>query len=144
MGCYFSLSWLLWARLPFQGPSTHCWASDSLFLPLGPNGLFQLFIVNLLWPSSLGFSFHRAFHKWPSTVPNELINEYKIENIESMKIFFLWLFKARKFEIFYFVYNEVWRMLPLNKQWCSILKIIINNGALLNLEIALFLDWDSI
>ena len=55
MGCYFFLSWLLWA-------------SDSLFLLLGPNGLFKLFIVNFLWPSSLGFSFHWAFHKWPSTI----------------------------------------------------------------------------
>ena len=47
MGCYFFLSWLLWARLPFQGPCIHCWASDPLFLPLGPNGLFLLFIQSI-------------------------------------------------------------------------------------------------
>ena len=26
--------------MPVQGPCIHCWASDPLFLPLGPNGLF--------------------------------------------------------------------------------------------------------
>ena len=50
MGCYFFLSWLLWARLPFQGLCIHCWASDPLFLPLGPNGpflFFKLFIQSI-------------------------------------------------------------------------------------------------
>ena len=45
-----------------------CWTSDSLFLPLGPNGLFAIYPVNSLWPLLLGLFVCRASSKWPSTV----------------------------------------------------------------------------
>ena len=39
-----------------------CWACDPLFLPLGPNGFFAIYLVNFLWPSLYGF-----FVCWAST-----------------------------------------------------------------------------
>ena len=67
MGCYFFLSWLLWARLPFQGPCIHCWASGPLFLSLGPNGLFYYLYSQFLVALIFGLFFPLGFHKWPST-----------------------------------------------------------------------------
>ena len=71
MGCYFFLSWLLWARLPFSrpmytfvGPMTH------YSYRLGLMVLFAIYTVNSLWPSLLGFSICWASTNGPQQPSN--------------------------------------------------------------------------
>ena len=45
----------------------HCWASDSLFLPLGPNGLFYYLYSQFLMALVIGPFYPLGFHEWPST-----------------------------------------------------------------------------
>ena len=105
MGCYFFLFWLLWARLPFQDPYIYIyWASDLLFLPLGPNRLFCYLFCQFFVVLIIGLFWLLGFHKWPSTFSP--LNIWNVSAIHmwmkrrfcpSLIFFFLLLFRGSFF-----------------------------------------------
>ena len=81
-----------------------CWASDPLFLPLGPDGLFCYLFCQFFMVLIIGLFCLLGFHKWPSTFSP--LNIWKIPSIHmwmkrrfcpSLIFFLLLLFRGSFF-----------------------------------------------
>ena len=67
MWCYFFLPGFFEPACLFKTHVYICWASDPLFLPLEPNGLFCYLSCQFLMALIIGPFCLLGFHKWPST-----------------------------------------------------------------------------